>query len=502
MTMDKMDKRSPRFEQAHQKWQIVDDLWGGTQGMRDAGERHIPRDVGERSQDRDGDARYMARLNRSTLTNFYKKTILKHSGKVFSQDIKVDYDRDDIKDWCDNIDLRNNNATQFAYNVLTDAYNKGVTYIITDHQVNPAAADGIKLNLAEERALGLRPYLTHIPASKMLDIRGDYVNGRYVPTLVRYVEEVLEYPADGFMPTVACQVKVLQVGSWSTFRQNQEKEWYLYEAGSTLLDFIPITAFMTNQTGFMIGEPPLEELAEKTVQYWRDSSDLANIMHVANCPILHYTGTNMDAQGQAVDIVIGPNSLVHSQNATNKLEWVEHNGNAIGKAMDNLKTQRDEMTLLGLEPLVTVAKTATEANLSAHDANSMLKAFALRLKDTLEQNIAWMLAYTGEYDAQTSSELGQLIISTNYGISGGDASEMADVIQMWKDKLISRKQALIEAQRRGIINPDLDADEILEEADAEAETVEETPVVEAPLVEEVLEAPIEGEPDPITDEEL
>lgn len=503
-TEEALDERSPLFKLAHEKWTLVCDLFGGTDRMRACGETYLPREVGERATDKDGDIRFQARLNRSTLTNFYKKTLVKHVGKVFSAAIKHQGYVTKIEEWLENVDLRNNDLTEFGKNVFLDGYNKGVTYIVAEHLKNPlVSADPAapKPSIKAEKDLGMRPYLAHIPANRMLDIRGEYLRGKFVPVLVRYVEEVIEYPEVGFTPSLVTQVKILQPGSWSIWRYDTEVAmWYQHDAGATNLKFIPIVDFNPNPCGFMLGTPVLEELAEKTVQYWRESSDLSNILNKVASPILHYRGQNVDAQGNDVDLVVGPNALVISNQHDNVLEYVEHTGSAISANQENLKIQRDEMTLLGLEPLQVTSKTATEANLASYEANSTLKAMALRLQDRLEQAIVFMACYTGDAQEKDGEMVlsGSLTVNTNYGIQGGEASESEFIETLGEKGYLSKVRVMEELQRRNVVNPDLDAQELIDEASKEKVT-EPTPPADPNVisnqtpVEELVnnEAPVE-----------
>lgn len=453
-------KMSAKFSQYQQDWRLVEDLWGGTQAMRDAGTTYLPMSTGE---EQNNAKRYHERLNRTTLTNFFKKTIDKHTGKVFARDLQFqDYDPE-VLSWMDDIDLEGNNATQFSRPVFQAGYRIGVSYLFVDIAKAPPGA-----TLKQERDAGLRPYLTHIPATNILDIRTSSVQGKQVPTQLRYLEHYYDYISDPFGGTLKTRVRHFYMDTeknacqYQTYEQDREHQWILTEEGETNFNFIPLVPFYTNRVAPYIGTPPLIELAEKTVQYWNSSSDLAVALHAANMPILFIKGLKpvVDPNtGEARDVVIGPNTIFHTDQATAEIDYVNYDPSGIETLQKELEYQRDEMTSLGLEPLKNTAKTATEAELNSAEANNQLRSYALSYKDSLEQAIIWMSGYDKKGGLNRndvpSRKQGSVLINTNYQLEVGDVESFNQVIELGKLGIVSPQQIFKEAQTRGIVNPDL-----------------------------------------------
>lgn len=451
--------KSSRYASVAQDWQLTEDLWGGTQTMRDAGTMYLPMSTGE---DLEKGKRYNERLARTTLTNFYKKTIDKHTGKVFSRDLQLqDYDAD-ITRWVNDIDLEGNNLTQFARPVFTDGYNKGVSYLFVDIKKAPPGA-----TLLQERQMDLRPYLTHIKAMDVLDIRTVAVNGKQEPVMFRYCEHYHDYMTDRYLGQLKTRVRAFFMTPESEFCQFEvweqfEGEWVLVDNGQTNFKFIPLVPFYTNRTEAFMGRPPLLELAEKTVQYWVSSSDLAVAIHAANMPILFIKGLSpvIDPKtGNAKEVVIGPNTIFHTDQKDAEVDYVNYDPSGIETLQKELEYQREEMTLLGLEPLVNTAKTATEADLNAAEANNQLRSYALALKDALEQSLIWMGGFdkTGGLNKTDtpSRKQGSILINTNFQLEVSDVDTFANVIELGKMGVLTPLQIFKEAQARGIVNPDL-----------------------------------------------
>src|SRR4029077_12676267 len=75
---------SPYILAARVDWSTVDTLWGGTQAMRRAGQRFLPQEPLEKDED------YERRLARTTLHNYYKRTIQTGVAKIFTKDPHVE----------------------------------------------------------------------------------------------------------------------------------------------------------------------------------------------------------------------------------------------------------------------------------------------------------------------------------------------------------------------------------------------------------------------------
>ncbi len=85
---------STAYEAMRARWALPVTLWGGTQAMRIAGERYLPKQLKE------SNPAYERRVNRSFLFNAFKKTLQALTGKVFSKEIVLQDDvPGQIVDW-------------------------------------------------------------------------------------------------------------------------------------------------------------------------------------------------------------------------------------------------------------------------------------------------------------------------------------------------------------------------------------------------------------------
>lgn len=415
-------------------------LVGGTAAMRAAGEKYLPKEPAE------SQAAYETRLKKSVLFNATEKTITDMVGRVFTKDLVLKEDvPTQIKEFAENIDLAGRHINIFARDVFYDAMQPGGGYIVIDM---PPAQPGA--TLADEQRSGIRPYWTYVPVEQVLGWRSETINGKERLTQFRLMECVVE-PDGEFGETHVEQIRVLEPGQWRTFRQNDKKEWVEVDRGSVtvnggvLLNEIPVVPVYLNRTNFFQFKPPLRKLADLNIAHWQLDSDIQNITHVANVPVLFGAGFTEDDP-----ITIGANSMVRANSIDAKLSYVEHSGSAIGMAEQRLTRLENQMQAMGLQMLVSEPqKTATGEVKADIDENSPLAAMVKGLQDALEGALIFTARFIG-LDSGGSVE-----VNKPSGIQLG-AATLQDLIAMRDKRLISEETFWAECMRRGVLPDDFD----------------------------------------------
>lgn len=443
-------RASMAVQQHRADWFVVDTLFGGTQAMRAAGKTFLPQEPKE--DDRD----YLVRLNRSTLDNYYKQAVRKAVAKVFSKDIIVDKAPLRMIPLLEDIDSQQRNLTQFCKDVFEDAMNHGVSYILVDLPQLPM--DVPFKNKAEELASGLRPYWVKITSSSVLTARSAMMGGSERLSVFRFQETITELADDHI-----CEETITQIREYHQFpdangnagpvefvvyRQDQNG-WYIHESGIVSASAIPIAPVYTNRTAFYLGKPPMMELAELNVSHWAQSSDLSNIIHIVTVPFLLAKGlAQMDANGQVQALEIKVNGALQTPNPDASVEWIEHTGNAVSSAQENLDRLVKRMEYLGTQ-LTTQASTnttATQSAISAAEANSDLKSMALGLQDGINAALYFTAEILGE------QSYGDAAVNTSFSVDFVDVDTFSQVLELFNAGLITRDDMLSEAKRRNIID--------------------------------------------------
>lgn len=442
-------------------WKLPRTLMGGTKAMRAAGRIYLPQEAKE------SDEAYKARVARSTLFNGFRKTVKDMTGKVFTKNIVLKKDvPSQIVSYAENIDLAGRHLNVFARDVFFDTLQPGIGYILTEMPAPLAQGTGRagEVTMADEQAAGRRPYLIFIKAEDLIGWQSTIINGVVTLTQAR-IREVANVPDGSFATKCVPQVRVLTPGKWEIWREATEGadkgKWVKVNGGETSLTVIPLAPVYINRTGFMTGEPPLEDLADLNVAHWQSQSDQRNILHVARVPILFMAGF-----GEDDTIEIGASSAVRSSSPAAKMEYVEHSGNAIGSGDKDLANLEFQMQTQGLQLLVPQpgGKTATG---EVHDdikENSQLAMMAGALGDAIEQSFGFMALYMKLPEIKG----GSVVVNTDFGIMAGAALDIPDIIAAKNAGLIDKQTAIEELKRRGLLSDDVDVDVVLDRLATEA----------------------------------
>lgn len=440
---DDVRKRSAKIEAIATCWPMITTLLGGTAAMRQAGKTYLPQWPNE------DEGFYKNRKDTATLFPAFSRTVEVLSGKPFSRPIQAGEDVPaEILAMFEDIDLQGTNMHSFVANVCESALGYGIAGILVDYP----HSEGVK-TIAEEKALGLRPYFVKIEGNCLLDFKSKRVNGYEVFTQLRFVEMVSEETENEFKEVLIEQVRVLDIGEWRTYRKKRNDtkgvdEWTLHEEGKTSLDKIPFVPIYGEKIGFMQSRPPMAELAYLNVEHWQSKSDQQTILHVARVPVLF--GRRL---GLADDesITIGAACAVLSEDTDSDLKYVEHTGKAIEAGRTDLQDLKDMMLQIGAELLVMKPGRVTVAQTMAEDESGTcaLQRIVADLNDAVNQALQlladWIKLPNG----------GHISIFRDFG-AASLAEASADILmEMNVAGTLSNETLFSEIQRRGVISPEV-----------------------------------------------
>jgi hypothetical protein len=445
------DLRSKEYLDLMNKLELSHALIGGTESMREEGERFLPREQAESPID------YQAKISRSFLFGALERTRDILTGEVFDKPAVLSDDTPQkIKDLSFNIDLQNRNLTRFAREFLSQSLIDGVGHILVDLPKLPRNEEGeeIRTTVEEDQVLGRRPYLVHVKAENLLG--GRIENNQLVQ--IRIAETITE-PNGLFGEKEIAQIRVLEPSKWTIYRKSDdsktENEWVIYDSGTTGLSEIPlITYFTGKKKTWMTAKPPLQGLAELNQQHWISSSDQNNILHFTRVPLLFGRVLATDDNGK---VIISPKNLIYSDSPDGSLEYVEHSGAAMESGWKDLDRIEMKMALWGLE-LISQERsgniTATEKAMTGAKTGSFLNACALELQDALNSAIELMcdimnIPFTGGIEINTDFSLGL----SNY--------DNKILLEAYRIGLIDRKTTIEELMKRGAISSEHDIDDII-----------------------------------------
>jgi hypothetical protein len=441
-------------------WDQAAALLGGTRAMRAAGTRYLPKWPAEEQ------AAYEARLAVAVLFPAFARTVETLKGKPFSKPVTLDEAMPaEVQEWMQNVDREGRNITAFAGDLMTDCLGPGLCGILVDFPVVKQNTEGRPLTQAEEKAQGLRPYWIHIRPGALRGWKILRQGGTFKLMQLRFVETVEE--DDGpFGTKDVQQVRVLEPGKWTTYRQDAKQQWVEHDSGVTTVDFIPFVPCYGKRTGFLTAEPPLRDLGFLNIAHWQSASDQQNILHVARVPILVRKGCDQKFDQNGLPL---PNELKLGAGAAvdvpkeGDLAYVEHTGAAIGAGKTDIDDLEERMRQAGAELLVIKPGEVTATQTATENAVGMcaLQAITLGLQDSI--NLA--LDYTAKMVRQPTA--GTVTLFNDFGALTLESASAQLILSANTSGLLSKQTTIDELKRRGVLSENVNAEDEQERIQSE-----------------------------------
>ncbi len=451
---------NPVFTNRMDEWKLYDDLFGGTQTMREASVTYLPQEINE------SDSAYQRRLNRTVLFNGFKRTVRTLASRPFIIPVQTQ-DEDDLEEqWIQNIDRTGTSLSDFSKQMMVQALKKNYCVVLVDH---PAVDQ--ELNYQDQINEDIRGYPIIIPNENLIDYELAQDAGEDRLIQFRYFE-AYEVPVqdDPWTKEIKQQIKVWYEDRIETYRAPSDvavvgtnipiADYQLYETVENTLGMVPVVIFYQEKEAVFDSNNNLNDLAWLNINHWQSSSDQQNILHVARVPILHYKGWNDKDK-----ITVGPNTMTKSTSTDAVLEYVEHSGAAIGSGATEISTIEDRMAVMGADMLVkrTASKTATEKLLNEEAETSELGQMVVSLEMKIRKIFEFMKQWQGEETEISISIFKDFAVRVDNG----------DLQVLYNSRIsgeITQETYLQELKRRGVLDDTVNTEDEAEKAALDNQT--------------------------------
>ena len=467
--------------------------------LEEAAETYIPKNCYEE------DDAYNIRLSTaySSFQPFYRNLKNLTVGTALRKPISLaeDISTPDWETFFSNTTLEAESMTVFARRLLDASIDSGLAGILVDYP----KTDGT-LNLAQERSLGLRPYLQLIPFTDILGFQstvetqvfGDVsVYGNRL-TQLRIRDVVTEPdPEDEFHEITRPAVRVFdqpdanQPVTCRLFvlrpqEGNQTERWALVDEttlGITTIPFVP--SYASAPDGFMRARPLLLDIARLNLSHWQTSADLAHSLHLTSTPQMVLTG--VQAIGENGDLQVSPDRNIILSDPTSRAEWIGAPSDGSQVMIDRLKEL--EHAMFSLAPVQHNQKTTTGVEAAASkmmdraQSDSVLSLIVSQLENSLNKALAICSLYTGW-------DMVELSLPRDFVPPAMEANEVKEWAALVASNMISQETFLRKLQAAELFDS---LDEWSPEYELE-KLIEEEPAVDPlGLPEEGLEDDEEGD---------
>jgi len=438
-----------------EKWEMIADLMGGTLAMRQAGTRWLPKEPKEK------DEVYAIRKSRSFLYNVFKDTVDRVKTKPFTRQVKLTGKLPErLKPLEKNCDGLGSSVTDFAQQLLGYAAQHGLVHVVPEFP----STDATK-NAKTEAEQNPTPYWIVVPATELIGWETETINGHVTLSLIRIRERRVVRKTDSFEETCVEFIRVYTKTEWAVYEPVKDgaEKYRVVGQGTHTLGEVPLKTYYVNRTGFLTADAPFEELAWMNIRHWQSSSDQNNILRIARVGILFLKGF---AETETRDITVGPNMFITSTNQEADAKFVEHEGKALGAGENDLKSLKEDMQILGLQPFIQRHSGATATGVAVDEtrANSEVEAWCRALEIFIRE----LFAISCKWIKLTLDAEFKIDINTDFGISVQAVEYMRLLLEAYRAGACDRMTLLSEFRRRGVFHETVKIEEVAERAAEES----------------------------------
>lgn len=447
-------------------WEMVETILEGAAAMRAAGERFLPKFPGESKDD------YEFRRKNAKFTNIYRDIVENLASKPFAKqvDLVENSASQKVKDIAEDIDGAGNHLHVVAGEMFFNGIANAIDWILVDHTPVPQGA-----TVADEKRIGARPYWVRIPALRMLWVESAMIAGReeFTYAAISETTKVREGFAEKTVERVRLLIRdKLEAGGYGPARfevweksskTGQSAAWSVVDSGPITIGIIPLVPFLTGRRkeGSWQLLPPMQDAAYLQIEHYQQESGLKYASENTAFPMLAGNGVEppIGPDGNVAPAPVGPKRVLYAppmegSNSVTHGEWkfIEPNATSLKFLADQIKATEQQLRELGRQPLTaqTGNLTVVTTMFAAQKGNSAVQAWALNLKDALEQALAYTCLWLKDSSEPEAS------VYTDFDVETDSVEGMKVVLDMKKDNLISRAAAITEAKRRNILAPEYD----------------------------------------------
>lgn len=477
-------------------WQKVAAIRGGVEAMRGMGKAFLPQFPNESTKN------YDYRRANSKFTDIYSDIIENLASKPFSKEVSLSNDNvaDAIKAVVEDIDGGGNHLHVFADNVFFNGIHNAIDWILVDHTAVPQGA-----TVADERAMGARPYWVRIPSTEMLWVESAVFNGKEQFVYAKIYEPITRRDDSG-NDTLVERVRVLvrdavengqyapaRFEIWEKVKRAGAEVWEITDAGPISIGVIALVPFFTGRregSSWRI-RPPMRNVADLQIEHYQQETNLKNAKELTAFPMFKGEGIDppKDKTGNVLEAPIGPSAFLWSPSAqqgetVGKYGILEISAASLQFLSDEVDKTEKQMREIGRQPLTAGSSGITQvaAAFASQKASSAVQAWAFLLKDALERAFKFTAMWLRIELEPT------VYVNTDFAIELGDDKAPDTLLSMHEKGVLSTTTLWHEMKRRNILSPEfeteIEEERILNEVPGEDDETDvlasQTPPVKEP----------------------
>lgn len=450
-------------------WSMISAILGGTPTMRAAGKTYLPKFPNESDTD------YELRQQNAKFTNIFGDILDTLASKPFEREVQVK-NADALVDLIEDVDGQGNHLHVFAAAAFHAGIANAIEWVLVDYTKDvPAGA-----TKAQEESLGARPYWVRVPPQSLIAVYSESINGKETIVHARLREDVKE--REGYGEVIRERVRVMDreltrnergevtgagPATWELFEKqkgaNGQEIWVSVGAGVYSIGIIPLVPFITGRRhgSSWVIKPPLADAAYLQIEHYQQESGLKHKNELNNFTMLAGQGVAppLGDDGKPMQVPAGPQTVLYAppdgEGNAGRWEWLGVETEGLKFSLDYVQSIESQIRELGRQPLTAQSGNITTitAAFAGDKAHTVIEAWALNFKDFLENCLkitAMWRKVSVEPEVDISTDFA-LSLKEDTGIDSLDAAQQRGAISWltWFEEM----------KRRGIIGPNVSADE-------------------------------------------
>jgi hypothetical protein len=416
-------------QEAH--WILIEDLMGGTYGMRKKHRRYLPQEP------RELDESYDNRLARSVCPPYYQRLERMLAGMLTRKPVRLEDTSDSITEQLFDVDMQNNDLNVWVYETARKLVRYGHIGTLVD-----APTDGG------------RPYWVTYTPRQILGWRTELKDGQQALSMLR-LSETVTVPDGEYGEKAVQQIRLLTPGGYQLHQKGDDGEFRITDEGTTSLSEIPFSVAYSNRVGYFESRPPLEDIAELNLKTYQVQSDLDNILHISCIPMLAFFGFPSAAE----EVSAGPGEAIAFP-AEGKAEYIEPKGTSFDYQFRRLEQIAAQINELGLSAVLgqkLSAETAEAKRIDRSQGDSTMMVIAQNVQDMIDNCLQYHAQYLGQATAAGSCFVNRDFIGARL-----EPQEIQSLLQLYTAGTITQETLLRQLSDGEVLGDDFNVDEELE----------------------------------------
>ena len=416
-------------QEAH--WILIEDLMGGTYGMRKKHRRYLPQEP------RELDESYDNRLARSVCPPYYQRLERMLAGMLTRKPVRLEDTSDSITEQLFDVDMQGNDLNVWTYETARKLVRYGHIGTLVD-----APTDGG------------RPYWCTYTPRQILGWRTELKDGQQALSMLR-LSETVTVPDGEYGEKAVQQIRLLTPGGYQLHQKGDDGEFRITDEGTTSLSEIPFSVAYSNRVGYLESRPPLEDIAELNLKVYQVQSDLDNQLHISAVPMLAFFGFPSAAE----EVSAGPGEAIAFP-AEGKAEYIEPKGTSFDYQFRRLEQIAAQINELGLSAVLgqkLSAETAEAKRIDRSQGDSTMMVIAQNVQDMIDNCLQYHAQYLGQ-----AAAAGSCFVNRDFIGARLEPQEIQSLLQLYTAGTITQETLLRQLSDGEVLGDDFNVDEELE----------------------------------------